>query len=184
LRGGEQGILPEITSSGIRVMSANLLVPTEDAAVIWRGPLIAGIIKQFWADVLWGTLDTLLVDLPPGTSDAALTVMQTIPVNGVVMVSTPQQLAGMVVRKADSMLKQLGIPVVGVVENMSYYPCAESGVRHDIFGPSHVEELAAAIGTDKWIRLPLDPQITLLGDAGKIEEYTSNDLELLNSLLN
>jgi len=173
LRGGEQGILPEITASGIRVMSANLLVPTEDAAIIWRGPLIAGIIKQFWADVLWGTLDTLLVDLPPGTSDAALTVMQTIPVNGVVIVSTPQQLAGMVVRKADSMLKQLGIPVVGVVENMSYYPCAESGVRHDIFGPSHVEELAAAIGTDKWLRLPLDPQITLLGDAGKIEDYTS-----------
>ena len=163
LRGGEQGILPEITPAGIRVMSANLLVPTEDAAVIWRGPLIAGIIKQFWTDVLWGTLDTLLVDLPPGTSDAALTVMQTIPVNGVVMV----------VRKADSMLKQLGIPVVGVVENMSYYPCAESGVRHDIFGPSHVEELAAAIGTDRWLRLPLDPQITLLGDAGKIEDYTS-----------
>ncbi len=183
-RGSEQGILPSITSTGIRVMSSNLLVPTEDAAIIWRGPLIAGIIKQFWNDVLWGMLDVLLVDLPPGTSDAALTVMQTLPVNGVVMVSTPQQLAGLVVRKADSMLKQLGIPVLGVVENMSYYPCPDGGGKHEIFGPSHVEELAVAIGTDHTLRLPLDPQITLLGDAGKIEEYTSPDLESLVALLN
>ena len=183
-RGGEQGILPSITTTGIRVMSSNLLVPTEDAAIIWRGPLIGGIIKQFWNDVLWGTLDVLLVDLPPGTSDASLTVMQALPVNGVVMVSTPQQLAGLVVRKADSMLKQLGIPVIGVVENMSYYPCDQNGAVHEIFGPSHVEELAVAINTTRTLRLPLDPQITLLGDAGKIEEYTSPDLESLVALLN
>jgi len=183
-RGGEQGILPAITSTGIRVMSSNLLVPSEEVAIIWRGPMIGGIIKQFWNDVLWGTLDVLLVDLPPGTSDAALTVMQALPVNGVVMVSTPQQLAGLVVRKADSMLKQLGIPVLGVVENMSYYPCPDGGGGHEIFGPSHVEELAVAIGTSRTLRLPLDPQITLLGDAGKIEEYTSPDLESLVALLN
>ncbi len=184
LRGSEQGILPEITKSGIRVISANLLVPSEEVAIIWRGPMIASAIKQFWNDVLWGTLDVLLVDLPPGTSDAALTVMQTLPVNGVLMVSTPQQLAGLVVRKADSMLKQLGIPVLGVVENMSYYPCDVSDERHEIFGPSHVEELAAAIGTDRMLRLPLDPQITLLADAGTIEDYTSADLEALAELLN
>ncbi len=185
LRGSEQGILPEITANGVRVISANLLVPSEEVAIIWRGPMIASAIKQFWNDVLWGTLDVLLVDLPPGTSDAALTVMQTLPVNGVVMVSTPQQLAGLVVRKADSMLKQLGIPVIGVVENMSYYPCDQNhGVRHEIFGPSHVDELAEAIGTTRMLRLPLDPQVTLLGDAGKIEEYTSPDLEKLAALLN
>ena len=183
LRGSEQGILPEITSSGIRVISANLLVPSEEVAIIWRGPMIASAIKQFWNDVLWGMLDVLLVDLPPGTSDAALTVMQTLPVNGVVMVSTPQQLAGLVVRKADSMLKQLGIPVLGVVENMSYFPCNVSDERHEIFGPSHVDELAAAIGTSNAVRLPLDPQVTLLGDAGKIEEYTSLDMEALAGLL-
>lgn len=183
LRGSEQGILPEITSGGIRVISANLLVPSEEVAIIWRGPMIASAIKQFWNDVLWGMLDVLLVDLPPGTSDAALTVMQTLPVNGVVMVSTPQQLAGLVVRKADSMLKQLGIPVLGVVENMSYFPCNVSDERHEIFGPSHVDELAAAIGTGNTVRLPLDPQITLLADAGKIEEYTSPDMEALAGLL-
>lgn len=181
-RGGEQGILPAITSTGIRVMSSNLLVPSEEVAIIWRGPMIGGIIKQFWNDVLWGMLDVLLVDLPPGTSDAALTVMQTLPVNGVVMVSTPQQLAGLVVRKADSMLKQLGIPVLGVVENMSYYPCPDGGGKHEIFGPSHVEELAVAIGTSRTLRLPLDPQITLLGDAGKIEEYQGTPEALVEIL--
>lgn len=180
LRGGEQGILPAVTGLGIKVVSTNLLVAKEDAAVIWRGPLIAGSIQQFWRDVLWGSLHTLLVDLPPGTSDAALTVMQSLPVNGVVLVSSPQLLAGLVVRKADAMLKQLGIPVSAVVENMSYYPCAESGVRHEVFGPSHVEELAEAVGTQRWLRLPLDPQIALLGDAGKIEVYPDTQLvELL-----
>ena len=176
LRGSEQGILPAMSGLGIRVMSSNLLVPNEDAAVIWRGPLIAGSIQQFWRDVLWGKLDTLLVDLPPGTSDAALTVMQTLPVNGVVLVSTPQQLAGMVVRKADSMLKQLNIPVLGVVENMSYYPCPAGGGDHEIFGPSHVEELAEAVKAQRWLRLPLDPRVALLGDAGRIEEYRAENL--------
>jgi Mrp family chromosome partitioning ATPase len=118
------------------VVSTNLMVPDENAAVIWRGPMIAGAIQQFWREVLWGNLDVLLVDLPPGTSDAALTVMQSLPVNGVVLVSTPQQLAGMVVRKADSMLKQLKIPVLAVVENMSYYLCPETGHEHFFFGPA------------------------------------------------
>jgi Mrp family chromosome partitioning ATPase len=169
LKGSDQGILPGITRTGIKVMSTNLMVPDENAAVIWRGPMISGTIKQFWTDVLWGNLDVLLVDLPPGTSDAALTVMQTIPINGVVLVSTPQQLAGMVVRKADSMLKQLKIPVLGVVENMSYYPCPDTGKDHLIFGPSHAQELAKAVNTELYVQLPIDPSIAELGDAGNIE---------------
>ena len=174
LRGSEQGILPAVTSLGIKAISTNLMVPNEDVAVIWRGPMIGGAIQQFWRDVLWGKLDVLLVDLPPGTSDAALTVMQSLPVNGVVLVSTPQQLAGMVVRKAVSMLREMKIPVLGVVENMSYYPCPNGGGRHEIFGPSHAQELAEAVGTQNWLQLPLDPRLTALADAGTIEDYDSS----------
>ncbi|MPM51657.1 Iron-sulfur cluster carrier protein [bioreactor metagenome] len=159
------------------------MVPDENAAVIWRGPMIAGAIQQFWREVLWGNLDVLLVDLPPGTSDAALTVMQSIPVNGVVLVSTPQQLAGMVVRKADSMLKQLKIPVLAVVENMSYYPCPDTGHEHLIFGPSHAEELAAAVGTDLSVRLPINPSVAEFADAGKIEDLPTDGLEAIFKLI-
>ena len=183
LKGTDQGILPGFSKTGIKMVSTNLMVPDENAAVIWRGPMISGTIKQFWTDVLWGNLDVLLVDLPPGTSDAALTVMQTIPVNGVVLVTTPQQLAGMVVRKADSMLKQLNIPVIGVVENMSYYPCPDGGKDHLIFGPSHAAELAKAVNTDFYIQLPLDPRVAELGDAGKIEEARQPELAKLLQLL-
>jgi Mrp family chromosome partitioning ATPase len=173
LRGSDQGILPAVTGLGIKVVSTNLMVPNENAAVIWRGPMISGTIQQFWRDVLWGKLDYLLVDLPPGTSDAALTVMQTIPINGVVLVSTPQELAGMVVRKADSMLKQLKVPVLAVVENMSYFTCPDCGKNHEIFGPSHVVELAKAVETNISIRLPIDPQVAAFGDKGRIEEQIS-----------
>ncbi len=184
VRGSDQGILPAVTATGIKTISTNLLVPNEDAAVIWRGPMISGTIKQFWTDILWGDLDVLLVDLPPGTSDAALTVMQSLPVDGVVLVSTPQELAGMVVRKAVSMLKQLNIPILAVVENMSYYPCPDTGNPHYIFGPSHVEELAKSVGTELFVRLPLDPRVAELGDAGKIEEFESPEMApILENLL-
>ncbi len=184
LRGSDQGILPAVTGMGMKAISTNLLVPNEDAAVIWRGPMIAGTIKQFWTDVLWGNLDVLLVDLPPGTSDAALTVMQSLPVDGVVLVSTPQQLAGMVVRKAVAMLKQLNIPVMAVVENMGYYPCPDSGNPHYLFGPSHVEELAKSVGTDLYVSLPINPQIAEKGDAGQIEEMQVAELNpVLENLL-
>jgi Mrp family chromosome partitioning ATPase len=176
LKGNDLGILPAVTQLGIKVISTNLMVPNEDAAVIWRGPMITGTIQQFWREVLWGTLDVLLVDLPPGTSDAALTVMQSIPVNGVVLVSSPQLLANMVARKADSMLKQLNIPVLGVVENMSYYPCPDTGKQHLIFGPSHAQELAQAVNTDLAIQLPIDPSIAELGDTGRIEEASQPGL--------
>ncbi|MCX6054397.1 MAG: Mrp/NBP35 family ATP-binding protein [Chloroflexi bacterium] len=183
LRGSDQGILPAVTKLGIKVVSTNLLVPSEDAAVIWRGPMIAATIQQFWRDVLWGNLDVLFVDLPPGTSDAALSVMQTLPVNGVVLVTTPQELAGMVVRKADSMLKQLKIPVLAVVENMSFYTCPDCGSEHEIFGPSHLTSLASAVETENLFRLPIDPQLNTAGDAGRIEEYSTPILlELIQSL--
>ena len=183
LKGSDQGILPAITETGIKVVSTNLMVPNENAAVIWRGPMIAGIIQQFWRDVLWGNLDVLLVDLPPGTSDAALTVMQSLPVNGVVLVSTPQQLAGMVVRKADAMLKQLNIPVLAVVENMSFYPCPDSGKAHYIFGESHVAELAESVQAKLIVQMPIDPRVAEAGDAGKIEEIDPGSLLDITQLL-
>ena len=171
LRKSENGLLPAVTGQGIRVISTNLLVANEDDAVIWRGPMIAGMIQQFWRDVLWGKLDVLLVDLPPGTSDAALTVMQSLPVNGVVLVTSPQQLAGMVVKKASAMLKQLNVPVLAVVENMSYFDCPKCGEKHEIFGPSHLDELAESTGAEAKVRLPIDPALTTLSDAGQIMDY-------------
>lgn len=168
LRNGPMGILPTVAAEGIKVMSINLLLPDEDTPVIWRGPLLSGAIQQFWTDVFWDRLDYLLVDLPPGTSDAALTVMQSLPVNGVIVVTTPQELAAMVVRKAVHMIEQLNTPVVGVVENMSYFVCPDTGKHHEIFGPSHVEEVAAIAGAPVLARLPIEPELTRLGDSGQI----------------
>jgi len=165
------GILPAETKTGIKVMSINLLLPSEDEAVIWRGPLISGAIKQFWGDVFWGDLDWLIVDLPPGTSDASLTVMQSLPMSGVVLVSSPQDLAGMVVRKAARMAERLGVPILGLIENMSYFVCPDTGKRYDIFGPSHAEETAHKLWIPFLGRLPIDPEIARLCDSGHIEDY-------------
>ncbi len=168
---GGLGILPAETQTGIRVMSINLLLPTEDEAVIWRGPLISSAIKQFWGDVFWGDLDWLVVDLPPGTSDAALTVMQSLPLSGVVLVSSPQDLAEMVVRKAARMVWTMQVPLLGLVENMSYFVCPDGGKRYEVFGPSHGEEMARQLGVPFLGRLPLDPRISELCDAGNVEAY-------------
>jgi ATP-binding protein involved in chromosome partitioning len=165
------GPMPPQSRSGIRVMSINLLLEREDMAVIWRGPLVSGAIKQFWGDIFWGTLDYLVVDLPPGTSDASLTVMQSLPMSGIVLVSSPQDLAGMVVRKAASMARQMGAPILGLIENMSYFECPDTGKRYEIFGPSHAEETAERIGVPFLGRLPIDPEIARLCDAGRIEDY-------------
>lgn len=165
------GVLPMESSLGIKVMSINLLLPSEDDAVIWRGPLISGAIKQFWQEVIWGQLDALVVDLPPGTSDASLTVMQSMPLSGVVLVTSPQDLAGMVVRKAAKMAQHLDIPILGLVENMSYFVAPDTGQRYDIFGPSHAEETAAQLGVPFLGRLPLDREIAELSDRGQIEDY-------------
>jgi len=177
VEGNDMGILPPITTEGVRVMSVNLLVRGEDDPIVWRGPMISGTIKQFWAEVIWGKLDVLLVDLPPGTSDATLTVMQSLPVNGVVLVTTPQELAAMVVRKAVNMLNQLTIPVVGLVENMSYFACPETGIQHAVFGPSHAQEIADLVGIPAWTRLAIDPQIAVAGDNGQIGTLRLAEIE-------
>ncbi len=177
IEGTELGILPPITPGKIKVMSSNLLVKSEDDPIIWRGPMISGTIKQFWEDVIWGRLDVLLVDLPPGTSDATLTVMQSLPVNGVILVTTPQELSAMVVRKAVNMLDHLNIPIVGLVENMSYFPCPDTGAHHEIFGPSHAAEIAEKVGIPSWTTLPIDPQISQAGDKGEIERIQLAEIE-------
>jgi Mrp family chromosome partitioning ATPase len=170
---GPVGILPAETSTGIRVMSVNLLLPSEDEAVIWRGPLIGGAIKQFWGDVVWGSLDVLVVDLPPGTSDASLTVMQSIPLNGVLLVTSPQDLAGMVVRKAARMAGHLNIPIVGLLENMSGVVCPRCGERIEVFGPSQALSTANQLGVPLLGQLPLDPELARRCDAGEVEEYAA-----------
>jgi Mrp family chromosome partitioning ATPase len=171
------GIVPVTTKTGIEVMSINLLLPNEDDAVIWRGPLVGNTIKQFWTDVLWGDLDYLILDLPPGTSDASLTVMQSIPLSGVVLITSPQDLAGMVVRKAARMAQQMGTPILGLVENMSYVLCPKCGEQIEVFGPSQAMRTARQLGTPLLGQLPLDPELARLCDAGKIETYTSALLE-------
>ncbi len=183
IRSGQQGLLPPVTGLGIKAMSINLLVENEDAAIIWRGPMISGAITQFWTDVLWGKLDYLLVDMPPGTSDAALTVMQSLPITGVILVTSPQQLSAMVVKKAVSMLSQLKVPVVGVVENMSYYTCPDTGNKHEIFGPSNAAQVASACGGDVLARLPIVPEITALADAGQVEQASLPEIDALADLL-
>ncbi len=165
------GVLPVESRLGVKVMSINLLLEREDEPVIWRGPLIGRAIQQFWGEVLWGELDYLVVDLPPGTSDASLTVMQSLPLSGVVLVTSPQDLAGMVVRKAAQMVQRLEAPILGLIENMSYFVCPETGKRYEIFGPSHSEEMAARLGVPFLGRLPIDPEVARLCDAGRIEEY-------------
>ena len=181
--GSETGILPVLSKSGIEIMSVNLLLPHEDDAVIWRGPLIGKMIQQFWDDVLWGKLDYLLVDLPPGTADAPLTVMQSLPLSGVVIVFTPQDLTAMVVKKAMNMAQQMNIPILGVVENMSYLVSPDTGKRIEIFGSSNGEEMALAAGAPLLEQLPLDPELATLCDEGTIERYNSEGVSNLTQAL-
>lgn len=181
---GTVGIQPLKSHTGIKVISMNLLLSSEDQAVIWRGPLISKTIKQLWGDVEWGTLDYLLVDLPPGTSDATLTIMQTLPVKGIVMVTTPQGLATLIVRKTVHMAQSIGVHIAGIVENMAYFICSECGKRHFIFGDSHAEEISATAGAPLLAQLPIDPQIAALCDAGKIEDVNISEIsEFLKSFL-
>ena len=177
--GSEGGILPVETKSGIEVMSLNLLLTHEDDAVIWRGPLLAKAITQFWEEVLWGKLDCLLVDLPPGTADIPLTVLQSLPLSGVVIISTPQDLASMVVRKAIKMTRKMEIPIVGVVENMSYLVVPDTGKRIDIFGKSRGKELAKAAEAPLLGQIPVDPELAELCDSGGLERYSSETFDEL-----
>ena len=176
---GPEGILPVKTGTGIKIMSINLLLPQEDQPVVWRGPLIGRTIEQFWNDIAWGRLDYLIVDLPPGTSDAALTVMQSLPLDGIVLVTSPQYLAGMIVRKAANMAKLLEIPVVGLVENMGHVVCPQCEALIEVFGPSQAEGTAHIIGTQLLGRIPLTPELAVLCDKGEIEGYISDEFEAL-----
>lgn len=171
VRGLPFGILPVETRSGIRVISTNLMLQEEDMAIVWRGAIMSGTIRQFWTDVLWGRLDYLLLDLPPGTSDATLTVMQAVPLHGVIMVTTPQSLASMVVRKTVHMSQMVKVPILGVVENMSFFPCPETGTKHMIFGPSHAEAITSLSEAPLLGQLPIDPGLAQLADEGNIEQY-------------
>jgi hydrogenase maturation protease len=171
--GSDSGILPISSRSGIEVMSINLLLPSEDDAVIWRGPLIGKAITQFWEEVLWGKLDYLVVDLPPGTADAPLTVMQIMPITGVIIVFTPQALTAMVVRKAVKMARQMGKPILGVVENMSHLYVPEIDKKIELFGKSRGEEMARAAGAPLLGQLPIDPELAKLCDEGNIERYNA-----------
>lgn len=179
----ESGILPVRSSLGIEVMSINLLLSIEDEAIIWRGPLIGKAITQFWEDVYWGNLDYLVVDLPPGTADAPLTVMQTLPVDGIIIVFTPQDLTAMVVRKAVNMAKNMKKAIIGVVENMSYLYIPEIEKKMEIFGKSHGEEMARVASAPLLAQIPIDPQLVKLCDHGRIENYNSPAYDLLTQKL-
>jgi len=172
--GNETGMLPVLSKSGIEVMSINLLLPDEDVAVIWRGPLISKAITQFWEEVVWGKLDYLVVDLPPGTADASLTVMQTLPISGVIIVFTPQDLTTMIVKKAVNMVQKMGKPVLGVVENMSYLYISEIDKQVELFGQTKGEAMAEAASAPLLGRLPIDPELARLCDEGDIERYNSD----------
>jgi len=181
--GSNTGIMPVLSKSGIEVMSINLLLPQEEESVIWRGPLISKAVTQFWQEVLWGKLDYLVVDLPPGTADVPLTVMQTIPVSGVVIVFTPQDLTAMIVKKAINMAKKMDKPILGVVENMSYLHLSDMDKRIELFGKSKGEEMSQAAGAPLLAQLPIDPKLARLCDEGKIERYDSDAIPALGQAL-
>jgi len=181
--GSDTGILPVLSRSGIEIMSINLLLPHEDDAVIWRGPLMSKAITQFWEDVVWGKLDCLVVDLPPGTADAPLTVLQTIPVLGIIIVFTPQDLTTMIVRKAVNMAQKMGKPVLGVVENMAYLYVPEIDKKIELFGKSRGEEMAQAAKAPLLGQLPIDPELARLCDEGTIERYNSDAFTAMTQAL-
>ena len=174
--GDENGIWPIQSRTGIDVMSVNLLLENEEDPVVWRGPVIAGAVKQFWQEVIWKDVDFLFVDMPPGTGDVPLTVFQTLPVDGIVVVTSPQELVSMIVGKAVKMAQMMNIPILGVVENMSYLVCPDCGKKIPVFGDSHLEETAGKYGVKVLAKMPLDPQLTACADGGAIEAYACDAL--------
>jgi Mrp family chromosome partitioning ATPase len=173
----EIGVYPQKTHNGIAVMSINLLLEDEEAPVIWRGPVIGDVVRQFWTDVIWENLDFLILDMPPGTGDVPLTVFQTIKLDGVILVSSPQDLVNMVVKKAYNMAKTMEVPVLGVIENMSYYKCKGCGEQVELFGESKIESIAAQMGTEVLARIPVDPELSRLCDTGEVEKANVDVLE-------
>lgn len=175
-RGNELGIIPETTANNIKIMSVNLLLDKEDAPVVWRGPILANTVKQFWTEVVWEDLDYLFIDMPPGTGDVPLTVFQSIPLDGIVIVTSPQDLVSMIVKKAYNMAKMMNIPILGLVENMSYVKCPDCGKEINIFGESKLNEISNEIGIDILGRIPIDPVIAKLVDEGNFERFSCDCL--------
>lgn len=173
----EDGIYPAITRTGIQIMSINLLLDNETDPVLWRGPIIAGAVKQFWTDVVWDDVDYLFVDMPPGTGDVPLTVFQSLPIDGVLIVTSPQELVSMIVSKAVKMAEMMQIPVVGLIENYSYFRCPDCGKRHAIFGESHIEQIAAEYHLPVLARLPINPAVAQACDNGNAEDLDTTELE-------
>lgn len=181
--GNDMGLFPVMTKSGIKIMSLNLLMDNETDPVIWRGPVITGTVKQFWTDVLWDDVDYMFVDMPPGTGDVPLTVFQSLPVKGIVVVSSPQELVSMIVQKVVKMAEMMNIPIIGIVENMSYFKCDSCGKEHHIFGESHIEEIAEKYNIKSVSKLPMDPNIARDCDKGNIECFDEDYLNDLADLI-
>ncbi len=173
----EEGLYPALTENGTQVMSINLLLDNETDPVLWRGPIVAGTVKQFWSEVIWEDVDYLFVDMPPGTGDVPLTVFQSLPVDGVIIVTSPQQLVSMIVAKAVNMANMMQIPVLGLVENYSYFQCPDCGKRHEIFGKSHIDEIALQYHLPVLARLPIDPSVAQKMDDGAAEQLPTADLQ-------
>lgn len=181
--GNEDGILPCKSKTGIDVMSINLLLENDTDPVVWRGPVIAGTVKQFYTDVIWRDVDFMFVDMPPGTGDVPLTVFQSLPIAGIVVVTSPQDLVSMIVEKAVNMARMMNIPVLGIVENMSYYECPHCGERSEIFGRSHIDETARRFNIPAAARLPINPKLAAASDAGLIEIYEGDWLNGITEFL-
>ena len=181
----EFGIIPVKSKLGIDVMSVNLLLENESDPVVWRGPVIAGVVKQFWTDVIWKDIDYLFVDMPPGTGDVPLTVFQSLPVDGIVIVTSPQELVSMIVEKAVKMAKLMNIPIIGIIENMSYFECPDCGKRHNIYGESHIEEIAAQYSIPVLAKLPICTELAKQCDQGTVELFEGDWLnEAVNKISN
>ncbi len=174
--GSEKGILPVVTDGGIQVMSMNVLLENENEPVVWRGSLISGTVLQFWTDVIWTGVDIMFIDMPPGTGDVPLTVFQSIPIDGIVVVTTPQDLVGMIVSKAVNMAQMMNIPILGIVENMSYIKCPDCGRKISVFGESGVDAIALEHGIPAVAKLPIDRELTTAADTGKLEQFENNYL--------
>lgn len=176
-KGDQSGVYPVPSSGGVQLMSLNLLLDNETDPVIWRGPLITGTVKQFWSEVIWDDVDMLFVDMPPGTGDVTLTVFQSLPVDGIVFVTTPQELVGMIVQKAVKMAQMMNLPLAALVENMSYFVCPDCGKEHEIFGPSRAEQTAQTFRIPAVARLPLNADISAAADRGGVEGLSLPQLE-------
>lgn len=186
--GSDEGIIPVTTETGIDIISINLLLENETDPVVWRSPMITGTVKQFWTDVIWKDIDCMFVDMPPGTGDVPLTVFQSIPLDGIIVVASPQELVSMIVQKAVKMAQMMNVPILGLVENMSYFKCPDCGKKYQIFGDSHIDDIAAQYGTKVLARLPIDPELAKNVDDGRVEffqgAYLDDAAEEIMNLVN